>query len=186
MQSRRSCVLTAYRSCCRHPRLDLGMSALESKYLPAKPGALVFWPVSRSKRLSRALTRPRAQGATEVAVTARGSSAPGARPPAPDSGGSSGSPLRRARPPIRNTRALRRAAHRRAVLPAMAAAQDMNDPTNDPPVVMPACAGVDLGKKWLNRRPGFVTKPVLVRRVRSVHPVDPAGLNLKIPAIPSA
>src|SRR5580693_8143742 len=47
---------------------------------------------------------------------------------------------------------------RRTVLPATATAQDMNDPTNDPPVVLPACAGVDLGKKRLNRRPGFVSK----------------------------
>jgi hypothetical protein len=34
----------------------------------------------------------------------------------------------------------------------------MNNPTNDPPVVMPASPSIDLGKKPLNRRPGFVTK----------------------------
>jgi hypothetical protein len=62
----------------------------------------------------------------------------------------------------------------------------MNNPTNDPPVIMPARSGIDLGKKRLNRRPGFVTKPVLVRHVHSVHPVDPVGLNRKILAIPSA
>jgi hypothetical protein len=70
-----------------------------SKYPPAKPGALGFWPlkaaggvadaapgiVSRSKRLSGARTRPRIQSATEVAVSARGSSAPNAGPPAPGS-----------------------------------------------------------------------------------------------------
>jgi hypothetical protein len=43
-----------------------------------------------------------------------------------------------------------------------------------------------LGKQWLNRRPGFVTKPVLVRHVRSVHPANLADLNQKTPAIPTA
>jgi hypothetical protein len=62
----------------------------------------------------------------------------------------------------------------------------MNNPTNDPPVVMPACARVDLGKEWLNRHPGFVAKPVLVRHIRSVHPANLAGLNQKTPAIPVA
>jgi hypothetical protein len=100
-----------------------------SKYPPAKPGALEFWPlkaagkvanaasgcVSRSKRLSGALTRPRVQVATEVAVTARGSSAPGVGPPALGCGCSSGSPLRPARPWIRNTRAPRSSAPRNSV-----------------------------------------------------------------------
>jgi hypothetical protein len=61
----------------------------------------------------------------------------------------------------------------------------MNNPTNDAPVVMPACAGVDLGKERLNRRPGFVTKHTLIGHVRSVHPANLAGLNQKIPAIPT-
>jgi hypothetical protein len=33
--------------------------------------------------------------------------------------------------------------------------------------VLPACAGVDLGKKRPDRRPGFVSKPVLVSPLRA-------------------
>ena len=46
---------------------------------------------------------PEVQAATKVAVTAKGSSAPTAGPPPPGSVCSCGSPLRRARPSIRNT-----------------------------------------------------------------------------------
>jgi hypothetical protein len=41
--------------------------------------------------------------------------------------------------------------HRRTVLPTETGAQDMNNPTDDPPVVMSAGAGVDTGKKRRNR-----------------------------------
>jgi hypothetical protein len=41
---------------------------------------------------------------------------------------------------------------RRTILPAATAAQDMNNPANDPPIIVPACAGVDLGKQWLDRK----------------------------------
>ncbi|MDB5401116.1 MAG: hypothetical protein JWQ55_3134 [Rhodopila sp.] len=48
-------------------------------------------------------------------------------------------------------------------------------------------ACVDLGKEWLNRRLGFITKPVLPSGmfVLSI-PTNLAGLNQKTPAIPSA
>jgi hypothetical protein len=75
---------------------------------------------------------------------------------------------------------------RRTILPAAAAAQDMNNPAKDPPIIVPACAGVDLGKQWLNRRPGFIAKPVFVRHARSVHPANLDGLNRKTGAIPRA
>jgi hypothetical protein len=61
----------------------------------------------------------------------------------------------------------------------------MNNPTNDPPVVMPAGTGVDRGKKRLNRGPSFVIEQILMRHIRSVHPANLAGLNQKVLAIPS-
>jgi hypothetical protein len=58
----------------------------------------------------------------------------------------------------------------------------MNNPTNDAPVVMPACAGIDFGKERLNRRPGFVTKHILVGHVRSVHPANLGWLASENPS----
>ena len=72
----------------------------------------------------------------------------------------------------------------RRVLPTETGAQDMGNPTDDPPVVMSAGAGVDPGKKQRNRRPGFVIEQILIRHIHSVRPVNLAGLNQKILAIP--
>ena len=73
---------------------------------------------------------------------------------------------------------------RRTVLPATAAAQDMNNPTNDAPVIMPAGAGMSLG------RSGSITAQALSLSiyasgmfVLSIRPTL-AGLDQKIPAIP--
>jgi len=62
----------------------------------------------------------------------------------------------------------------------------MDNPAHNPPVVAPACTGVDLGKEWLTRGPGFVTNQVLVKHVGSVRPANLDGLNHKIPAVPCA
>jgi hypothetical protein len=74
----------------------------------------------------------------------------------------------------------------RAVLPPAAAAQDMDNPTDDPPVVLAARTGVDLGKQRIDRRPCFVANQVLVSHGCSVAPAKLAGLNRKTLAIPSA
>jgi hypothetical protein len=41
---------------------------------------------------------------------------------------------------------------------------------------------MDFRQEWLNRGLGFVAKHILVGHVNSVHPVNLAGSNQKIPA----
>ncbi len=48
---------------------------------------------------------------------------------------------------------------RRAVLPAAAALQHMNNPTDNPTVINTRRTNGMAGKVWLNRRPRFIRKP---------------------------
>ena len=53
----------------------------------------------------------------------------------------------------------RRAVFGRAVLPAAAALQNMDDTADDPTIIHPARTGLVLRKMGGNRRPGIITQP---------------------------
>src|SRR5215213_1391778 len=61
----------------------------------------------------------------------------------------------------------------------------MDNATDDLAVVLAAHTGIDLGKTWLNRRPGPLAQPVLVRHGNPSTTAISTALNRKLPAIPS-